>query len=510
MSTFLVDPNASQNDIVGALNYALANLGAGTTGNSTAGVTQIVAGTNISISPNSGNGIVTISASVSGNVTLSSNIVVANSATSGAGAGFVTNVLNSGLSSPSVLSYLYPYLNVKYSNSPTGAGMVSNPYGQSYYGIHNNETNTVDTNPVDYSWYLVTGGFGTNKLLWYTTNGGGQANFIPSIAQPSIYYSPVQDDIPILIQTLSNNAVATTNIQAAAVTGYNVAANTITSYNISANTITAYNIAANTITGNLIAANTIQGNSIVAGSITATQLQANLLTVGNIVSTNGTIEVPTGAGYWLDYTNGNVYFGGNTQIGTNLIVGNNAVIGGNLSIGGLVTGGNLNSNTVTTTTLVVNAVSLGNGVSTSTAQNFRPTVYFQTFYYDNCQPTFTTQYPGENVYINGVTSIQYLYSGSPGIYQITSNLLRKTANAANSTGTVLSASYFSYFAPSAGGSIYYFTFNPSFTYLDIPNTGGTGSYQYYMSVTMTSPSNFANIQAAGFLQGSIICQGLKR
>ena len=356
MSTFLVDPNASQNDIVGALNYALANLGAGTTGNSTAGVTQIVAGTNISISPTSGNGIVTISASVSGNVTLSSNIVVANSATSGAGAGFVTNVLNSGLSSPSVLSYLYPYLNVKYSNSPTGAGMVSNPYGQSYYGIHNNESNTVDNNPVDYSWYLVTGGFGTNKLLWYTTNGGGQANFIPSIAQPSIYYSPVQDDTPILIQTLSNNAVATTNIQAAAVTGYNISANTITAYNIAANTITGNLIAANTITGNLIAANTIQGNSIVAGSITATQLQANLLTVGNIVSTNATIEVPTGAGYWLDYTNGNVYFGGNTQVGANLIVGNNAVIGNNLTIGGLVTNGSLVPNVVATTNLIQGAV----------------------------------------------------------------------------------------------------------------------------------------------------------
>lgn len=219
MSTFLVDPNASQNDIVGALNYALANLGAGTnTGNATAGVTQIVAGTNVSISPTSGNGVVTINASVSGNVTLSSNIVVANTATSGPGAGFVTNVQNSGITSPSVISYLFPYLQVKYSNSPTGAGMVSNPYGQSYYGIHNSQTNIINNNPVDYSWYLVTGGFGTNKLLWYTTTGGGGANFIPSVTQPSILYAPVQDDTPILIYLLANNAVATTNIQQAAVT----------------------------------------------------------------------------------------------------------------------------------------------------------------------------------------------------------------------------------------------------------------------------------------------------
>jgi UDP-3-O-[3-hydroxymyristoyl] glucosamine N-acyltransferase len=99
------------------------------------------------------------------------------------------------------------------------------------------------------------------------------------------------------------------------------------------------------LNGGVIAANTIVGTAIVTGSITADKLAANVLIVGNITSFGSTIEVPSGTGYWLDYTNGNVYFGGNTVVGNNLRVGTNAQIGNNLTvgtnatIGGVIIGG---------------------------------------------------------------------------------------------------------------------------------------------------------------------------
>lgn len=106
------------------------------------------------------------------------------------------------------------------------------------------------------------------------------------------------------------------------------------------------------LNGGVIAANTIIGTSIVTGSITADKLAANVLVVGNITSFGSTIEVPSGTGYWLDYTNGNVYFGGNTTIGNSLKVGQNASIGNNLTvgtnatIGGVIIGGVIATNQV--------------------------------------------------------------------------------------------------------------------------------------------------------------------
>jgi hypothetical protein len=86
-----------------------------------------------------------------------------------------------------VQGYLYRYLAVKYADSFDGTLNFSNtPTNRLYYGLRNTDTATPEsTNPADYIWYQVTGGFSTTKLLYYTVTGGRQINVIAALAAPS-------------------------------------------------------------------------------------------------------------------------------------------------------------------------------------------------------------------------------------------------------------------------------------------------------------------------------------
>ena len=119
--TFYVDNNPSQSEIASAINYLLANFAQTT-----------------AVNPNSG------------------------------------QITSSGYG---VVSYLYKYLNVKYADSFDGTVNFSNlPTGRTYYGLRNNDSAIESTNPADYVWTEVVGGFGTTKNIYYITTRG--AHFI--------------------------------------------------------------------------------------------------------------------------------------------------------------------------------------------------------------------------------------------------------------------------------------------------------------------------------------------
>lgn len=91
----------------------------------------------------------------------------------------------------SVISYLYKYLYVKYADSFDGTVNFTNtPTSRQYYGLRNNDSNIESTNPADYIWYKVAGGFGTTKLLYYSVTGGRRVNIVVSTSAPSILYQP--------------------------------------------------------------------------------------------------------------------------------------------------------------------------------------------------------------------------------------------------------------------------------------------------------------------------------
>ena len=81
-----------------------------------------------------------------------------------------------------VIGYLYQYLAVKYADSADGSLNFSNtPTNRGYYGLRNTNDSLESTNPADYIWRKVAGGFSTTKFLWYQTGGGRQIQFIVTV-----------------------------------------------------------------------------------------------------------------------------------------------------------------------------------------------------------------------------------------------------------------------------------------------------------------------------------------
>jgi hypothetical protein len=91
------------------------------------------------------------------------------------------------------IAYLYRYLSVKYADSADGAlNFANTPTNRLYYGLRNNDSSTESTNPADYLWLRVSGGFGTTKFLFYQTTGGRQIDIIIDTTNPTENY--VEDD----------------------------------------------------------------------------------------------------------------------------------------------------------------------------------------------------------------------------------------------------------------------------------------------------------------------------
>jgi hypothetical protein len=86
-----------------------------------------------------------------------------------------------------VVGYLYKYIAVKYADSQDGSLNFSNlPTNRLYYGLRNSNDAAESSNPVDYVWFKVTGGFGTSKYLWYISTGGRHIQFRVATAAPDI------------------------------------------------------------------------------------------------------------------------------------------------------------------------------------------------------------------------------------------------------------------------------------------------------------------------------------
>ena len=56
--------------------------------------------------------------------------------------------------------------------------------------MRNNDSAIESTNPVDYVWTKVVGGFGTTKNIYYATTGGRQIQYIVATAKPSAIWLP--------------------------------------------------------------------------------------------------------------------------------------------------------------------------------------------------------------------------------------------------------------------------------------------------------------------------------
>ena len=115
-----------------------------------------------------------------------------------------------------IIGYLYKYMAVKYADSADGSVNFSNsPTGRLYYGLRNTNDASESSNPTDYIWYKVTGGFGSLKFLWYISTGGRQIQFAIATTAPDTGW--VQDtgaSIDLDIVTSGNIPVIAEQFQA--------------------------------------------------------------------------------------------------------------------------------------------------------------------------------------------------------------------------------------------------------------------------------------------------------
>jgi hypothetical protein len=214
------------------------------------------------------------------------------------------------------VGYLYKYMYVKYSDSFDGTLNFNDlPTNRQYYGLRNNDSPTESTDPADYVWYKVTGGFGTTKFLYYLTTGGRQIQFAVSTSVPNAGW--IQDtgaaiDLDITTRTnavanfvvirVANNSAAPTDSECISAIGRTPISGDICTvnynsgiYSITFKYTTGWAIFQKYITGDLIVANSIVGNNIAANTITAGNMVTGTITaasgiIGNLAITTATID----------------------------------------------------------------------------------------------------------------------------------------------------------------------------------------------------------------------------
>lgn len=213
-----------------------------------------------------------------------------------------------------IVGYLYKYMFIKYADSFDGTvGFSNTPTNKGYYGLRNSDSSTESTNPADYIWTQVTGGFSTTKFLYYLTTGGRSIQFQVSTSVPNpgwavdpgtaidLDFVTGASNSPanFVVIRAANVSTAPTDAEVLSAIGrlpisgdlctvnYNSGIASIvykytTGWAVFQKYITGDLIVANTIVGSNIAANTITGTNIAASTITATNIASNSITVNEI------------------------------------------------------------------------------------------------------------------------------------------------------------------------------------------------------------------------------------
>jgi hypothetical protein len=296
-----------------------------------------------------------------------------------------------------VTGYLYKYVFVKYADSFDGTVNFSNtPTNRLYYGIRNSDSSTESTNPADYLWSLVAGGFSTTKNLYYITTGGRQIQFAVSTSIPNTGWvidpgtaidldviSGANGPANYVIIRITNDSSAPTNAESISAIGRTPISGDLATvnYNSGISSIvykytTGWAVFQKYITGDLIVAATIVASNLSVAQLSAIaadlgSITAGDITVGSSPAISGTTM--TGSGTHL-YSNGRFVLGNST---TNISFDNT-----NLSINGSLIG---------TANVVANAITTSNG-STSGSSGANVTVSLTA---------------GDRVYLSGYSSTSY-------------------------------------------------------------------------------------------------------
>jgi hypothetical protein len=235
-----------------------------------------------------------------------------------------------------ITGYLYKYISIKYADSFDGTLNFSNtPTSRLYYGIRNSDSSVESTNPADYVWNTVTGGFGTTLFLWYIIPGGRQISFQVSATQPNpgwvqdsgtsidLDYSTTSVGSPanFVVIRVANDSSAPTNGEVLAAIGRDPIDGDlcIVNYNSGIFSLqykytTGWAIFQKVITGDLVVA-----SSITASNLNVTQLSAITANMGAI--TAGSLSINN---KFIVDSSGNTTIQ-NATTGARLFIANNVI-----------------------------------------------------------------------------------------------------------------------------------------------------------------------------------------
>lgn len=250
-----------------------------------------------------------------------------------------------------VVGYLYKYMFVKYADSFDGSvGFSNTPTNKGYYGLRNSDDSTESTNPVDYLWTQVTGGFGTTKFLYYLTTGGRQIQFQVATAVPNAGWKidpGTAIDLDITLATsavanfvvirLPNNSSAPTDAECVSAIGRTPISGDLCTINYNSGLAsiqykytTGWAIFQKYITADIVEAQTLSAFTANLGTVTAGEV-----IIGSSPAISGTTMTGTGSRL---YSNGRFITGNST---TNLVFdGSTLTLNGvgNATFGGLNSG----------------------------------------------------------------------------------------------------------------------------------------------------------------------------
>lgn len=247
-----------------------------------------------------------------------------------------------------IVGYLYKYIFVKYADSFDGTVNFSNsPTNRGYYGIRNSDSSTESTNPADYVWTQVTGGFGTTKFLWYLTIGGRQIQWQVATTVPNpgwaqdpgtaidldIILGATKNPSNYIVNRVPNNNAAPTDAEVVSAIGrYPISGDLCTVvYNNGQNSTlwrytTGWAIYIKYITGDIISTNSVLTNTLQVGSTPA--ISGSTMTgSGAVINSNGTFALGNSSSN-IVFNGTNAYINGFTSTtggGTsNLYIANGA------------------------------------------------------------------------------------------------------------------------------------------------------------------------------------------
>ncbi len=234
-----------------------------------------------------------------------------------------------------VTGYLYKYISIKYADSFDGTLNFSNtPTNRLYYGIRNSDSSVESTNPADYIWNTVTGGFGTTKNLYYVTTGGRTIQFAVATAVPNtgwfvdpgaaidLDFTTASSAVAnFVVIRVPNNSAAPTDAECIAAIGRTPIAGDLCTvnynsgiYSIVYKYTTGWAVFQKYITGDLIVA-----NSIVASNLNVAQLSAISANMGSI--TAGSLSINN---KFIVDSSGNTTIQSGTS-GARLFIANNVI-----------------------------------------------------------------------------------------------------------------------------------------------------------------------------------------